>query len=163
MNRTVREYTDADLDGVLTAWDAATRLAHPFMDEAFLAQERRNIPDLYLPNAETWVIEQARLDQADLDQAGLEQAGLNQQGQVIGFIALIGDEIGAVFVLPALHGTGAGRALMDKARAVRRCLEVEVFEANTIGRGFYEKCGFVFVSEQVHEPTGQVLLRLRLA
>ena len=143
MNRTVREYADADLASVLAAWEAATRLAHPFMDEAFLAQERRNIPELYLPNAETWVIEQA--------------------GEVIGFLALIGDEIGALFVLPALHGSGAGRALMDKARAVRNSLVVEVFEANAIGRAFYDKCGFERISRKLHEPTGQNLLRLRLA
>ena len=58
MDRIVREYQPEDLNGVLAAWESATRLAHPFLSEDFLEQERYNIPNLYLPNAETWVIEQ---------------------------------------------------------------------------------------------------------
>lgn len=141
MDRIVREYQPEDLNGVLAAWESATRLAHPFLSEDFLEQERYNIPNLYLPNAETWVIEQ--------DQ------------QVIGFIALLGNEVGAIFVDPKHHGTGAGRALMDQARELRGNLEVEVFAANTIGRRFYERYGFLPLSESVHEPTGKTLLRLQ--
>lgn len=141
MNRTVREYQADDLQDLLAAWESATRLAHPFLTDDFLDQERRNIPELYLPNAETWVIEQ--------DQ------------RVIGFIALLGNEVGAIFVDPEHQGTGAGRALMDQARALRGNLEVEVFAANAIGRRFYERYGFEPLSESIHEPTGKTLLRLQ--
>ncbi len=141
MNRIVREYQAEDLDAVLSSWENATRLAHPFMTDEFLDQERDNIPNLYLPNAETWVIEQA--------------------GQVIGFIALLGNEVGAIFVQPEFHGTGAGKALMDKAHALRGDLEVEVFEANRIGRHFYQRYGFTPLSESIHEPTGNPLVRLQ--
>lgn len=141
MNRIVREYRAEDLDAVLAAWENATRLAHPFLTEEFLDQERYNIPNLYLPNAETWVIEQA--------------------GQVIGFIALLGNEVGAIFVQPEFHGTGAGKALMDQAHALRGDLEVEVFEANSIGRHFYQRYGFTPLSESIHEPTGNPLIRMQ--
>ncbi|WP_339726842.1 GNAT family N-acetyltransferase [uncultured Gimesia sp.] len=141
MNRTVREYQAEDLEDVLSSWENATRLAHPFLTDEFLDQERYNIPNLYLPNAETWVIEQA--------------------GQVIGFIALLGNEVGAIFVQPEFHGTGAGKALMDKAQELRGDLEVEVFEANSIGRQFYQRYGFTPLSESIHEPTGNPLVRLQ--
>ncbi|MFH1300661.1 MAG: GNAT family N-acetyltransferase [Planctomycetota bacterium] len=141
MNRIVREYQAEDLDAVLSSWENATRLAHPFLSDEFLDQERYNIPHLYLPNAETWVIEQA--------------------GQVIGFIALLGNEVGAIFVQPEFHGMGAGKALMDKAHALRGDLEVEVFEANRIGRHFYQRYGFTPLSESIHEPTGNPLIRLQ--
>ncbi|QDT44096.1 putative N-acetyltransferase YjaB [Gimesia alba] len=141
MNRIVREYRAEDLDAVLAAWENATRLAHPFMTEEFLDQERDNIPNLYLPNAETWVIE--------------------QEGQVIGFIALLGNEVGAIFVQPEFHGTGAGKALMDQAQELRGDLEVEVFEANRIGRHFYQRYGFTPLSESIHEPTGNPLIRMQ--
>lgn len=141
MERTIRQYVDKDLEGVLSSWEAATRLAHPFLTEEFLAQERHNIPNMYLPNADTWVVE--------------------QDGTVIGFIALIGNEVGAIFVQPDFHSTGAGRALMDQARELHKVLEVEVFRANAIGRKFYDNYGFQPLSESVHEPTGQELLRLK--
>lgn len=141
MNRIVRAYQADDLADLLASWENATRLAHPFLTDEFLDQERDNIPNLYLPNAETWVIEQA--------------------GQVIGFIALLGNEVGAIFVQPEFHGTGAGKALMDKAHELRGDLEVEVFEANSIGRHFYQRYGFTPLSESIHEPTGNPLLRLQ--
>tara|TARA_R110002111_G_scaffold247140_5_gene310233 strand:- start:46998 stop:47432 length:435 start_codon:yes stop_codon:yes gene_type:complete len=141
MHRIVREYQAEDLDAVLSSWENATRLAHPFLTDEFLDQERDNIPNLYLPNAETWVIE--------------------QEGQVIGFIALLGNEVGAIFVQPEFHGTGAGKALMDKAHALRGDLEVEVFEANSIGRHFYQRYGFTPLSESIHEPTGNPLVRMQ--
>ncbi len=60
MNHIIREYQTTDLNDILTAWESASRLAHPFLQEDFLEQERHNIPHLYLPNAETWVIEQEK-------------------------------------------------------------------------------------------------------
>lgn len=137
----LRQYVESDLEAVLSSWENATRLAHPFMTDEFLAQERRNTVELYLPNTDTWVIE--------ID------------GQVVGFIALMGSEVGAIFVQPDYHGRGAGQALMDKARELHGELEVEVFSENTIGRKFYSKYGFGFLEEKLHEPTGHQLLRLR--
>ena len=140
MDLIVRNYTDDDLDAVLFAWEDASRVAHPFLTEEFMDTERYNIPNVYLPNAETWVVE--------------------QNGLVTGFIALLGNEIGAIFVRADHHGTGAGRALMDKAKQLHQDLEVDVFEANTIGRKFYAACGFTSLSDSIHEPTGQPVLRL---
>ena len=140
MQRIVREYEPADLDGVMSAWESASKVAHPFLKEAFLEQERYNIPNLYLPNAETWVME--------------------EDGTVIGFIALLGNEVGAIFVESAHHGTGAGRALMDKAVELRGNIELEVFKANAVGRAFYDRYGFAPILERMHEETGNMLLRL---
>ena len=75
----IRQYKDSDLEAVLSSWEKATRLAHPFMTEGFLAQERINTAEIYLPNTDTWVME--------ID------------GEVVGFIALMGNEVGAIFVV----------------------------------------------------------------
>ena len=139
----IRRYEDRDLEDILTAWAAASEIAHPFLTKEFLAQERENIPNVYLPNAETWVYEDNRT--------------------VVGFVALIGNEVGAIFVHPEHHRNGIGQRLMDKARKVRHELEVEVFTANSIGRAFYAKYGFELIEEKIHAPTGQDLLRLRLS
>jgi len=141
MERIVRQYKDEDLPDVLSSWENASRISHPFLSSEFLEQERYNIPNFYLPNADTWVIE--------------------HNGKVIGFIALLGHKVGAVFVQPKFHGTGAGRALMDKAQELHGDLEVEVFEENSIGYKFYSNYGFETLAKIIHEDTGHVVLRLK--
>lgn len=139
----IRKYQPADCEPLLNAWERASAMAHPFLSEDFMEQERRAIPEVYLPNAETWVWE------AD--------------GQVLGFISLLGHEIGGLFVDPDHHRLGIGRKLIDKARSLRGDLEVEVFEKNLMGRAFYEKMGFEPMQRKVHDQTGFEILRLRLA
>lgn len=136
----IRRYRDQDLDNLLAVWAAASEIAHPFLTQEFLATERENIPNLYLPNAETWVFDDG--------------------GRVIGFVALLGNEVGALFVHPSHQRKGVGWQLMDKARELRGELVVEVFKANTIGRAFYAKYGFEPIAEIVYDQTGFDLLRL---
>ncbi len=139
----IRKYQERDLGELLETWAAASAIAHPFLSDEFLASERENIPNLYLPNAETWVFE------AD--------------GNVVGFIALIGNEVGAIFVHPDHQRNGVGSQLMNKAKDLRGELEVEVFAENSVGRAFYTKSGFGLIEEKVHDQTGFPLHRLRLA
>ena len=137
----IRQYKNSDLDAVLSSWERATRLAHPFMTDEFIARERKNVAEIYLPITDTWVIE--------FDE------------EVKGFIALMGNEVGAIFLQPEFHGKGAGKALMDKAQDLHGDLEVEVFKENSIGRKFYSQYGFEFLEQKLHEPTGQQVLRLK--
>ena len=137
----IRQYRESDLEAVLSSWEKATILAHPFMTDDFIAQERKNVAEIYIPNTDTWVVE--------ID------------GNVEGFIALMGNEVGAIFLQPQFHGRGAGKALMDKARELHGDLEVEVFKENAIGRKFYSQYGFEQLDEKLHEPTGQQVLRLK--
>jgi len=136
----IREFADADTDAIVETWYAASKLATPFLDEEFLDGERDNIRDVWLKKAETWVYE--------------------DDGEVAGFISLIGNEVGGIFVRPAAQGKGIGRALMDHAAGIRDCLVLDVFEDNAIGRRFYDRYGFRLVRRHVHEETGHSLLRL---
>ncbi len=111
------------------------------MADEFIAQERINVAEKYMPNTDTWVAE--------------------LEGEVKGFIALMGNEVGAIFIQPELHGQGLGKALMDKAQELHGDLEVEVFKENSIGRNFYSRYGFESIEEKLHEPTGQQVLRLK--
>ena len=141
MTVVIRQYSDSDLEAVLNTWEMATRMAHEFMTDAFIAQERNNVADIYIPNTDTWV--------AVVDDS------------VVGFIALMGNEVGAIFLDPNKHGLGIGKALMDKAVTLHGELLVDVFKANKIGRKFYHRYGFEKVNESVHEATGQVVMRLQ--
>jgi putative acetyltransferase len=138
----IRKYETRDLEELLETWSRASAIAHPFLSREFLELERHNIPNVYLPNAETWV--------------------WDANGSVIGFIALLGNEVGAIFVDPEHHKAGIGRCLMDHARKLRGHLEVEVFKRNDIGRKFYAQYGFELMHEAIHDQTGLEVLRLQL-
>jgi putative acetyltransferase len=139
---TIRRYRYDDLDSVLHIWRAANAVAHPFLGEDFLRAEHDNVRDIYLPAAETWVAE--------------------AEGHVVGFISLLGHQVGGLFLAPAWHGRRIGKALMDTAVAERGTLELDVFAANVIGRRFYDRYGFVDADDYIHTPTGQRVLRLTL-
>lgn len=137
----IRQYTEQDFPKLISAWENASAMAHPFLTSEFQDKVRHDIPRLYLPKADTWVAE--------------------FNGIVIGFIALLGNEVGALFVEPWFHGKGAGKALMDKARQLHTELELDVFKANKLGRKFYGRYGFELIAETVHEETGDDVLRLK--
>jgi putative acetyltransferase len=143
MNLLIRKYQDLDLDAVLSSWENASRLAHPFLTDQYFEHEKQIIPETHLPDADTWV--------AEIDH------------QVVGFVALIDNEVGAIFVQPEFHGKGVGRALMDKAQELHADLEVEVFSRNLIGREAYSRYGFVMIAATTHGDTGHNRLRLRFS
>ena len=140
VEKIIRKYADPDCDGVIEAWYAASLVATPFLSDEFMSEERGNIRTKWLPMAETWV--------SDAD------------GTIAGFIALIGNEVGAIFVHPDYQGQGIGRALMDQAASLRDELVLDVFEENAIGRRFYDRYGFQFESKHLHDDTGHMQFRL---
>lgn len=138
----VRPFAESDTDELLDVWERASRVAHHFLDPEFFSVERQEIQQRWLPMAETVVVE--------------------QDHQIIGFLSLIGNEVGAIFVDPDHQGRGVGRSLMDWARQARPWLELDVFEENAIGRRFYEAYGFQEIGRHTNEATGHTEIRLRL-
>lgn len=138
----IRKFKPTDQDQTLTVWYNASVVAHDFLGEDFFTKERKAIVENYFPVTEKWVYE--------------------FNGCVVGFIAMIENEVGAIFVDPDVQGQGIGRVLMDHVRQSRDFLELDVFKNNHIGRRFYDHYGFRFVHESIHEETGQPQLRLRL-
>lgn len=136
----IRQYEEKDLDAKIEVWFNASKLATPFLSDDFLEQEKDNIRNIYSKMAETWI--------AEID------------NKVVGFVSLIGSEVGAIFVEPSFHGKRIGKALMDKAVALKGDLELDVFKENSIGRRFYYSYGFTDEYEHVHDKTGYTLVRL---
>lgn len=98
--------------------------------------------ELYLPNAETWIIE--------------------QNGKTVGFISLLENQIGGLFLEPDTIGRGLGKALVDHSVLLKGPLIVEVFKKNKIGRKFYDRYGFVKTDQYNHEPTNQVVIKMEM-
>ncbi len=85
----IRSYKETDLKELLEVWYDSTSIAHSFMDAAFLEKEKKNIEEIYIPNTKTWLY---------TDGDGMD-----------GFISMIGNEVGAIFVRPEKQGKGIGK------------------------------------------------------
>lgn len=138
----IREYTSGDTDALIAIWEKANALAHPFLATEFVTFVKDAMRNMYLPNAQTWVLE--------------------DNDAPIGFIAMIDTEIGGLFLDPAYHGHGHGRTMVDHVVALKGPLCVEVFKENKIGQPFYERYGFEFVDEYLHEQSGAVTLKMAM-
>ena len=130
----------SDVDAIVDIWYDASTLAHPFLDSTFVEQVRKDMRELYIPNSETWVFV--------------------KNEKVVGFIAMMKNEIGGLFVLPKNQSDGIGTQLVNLVVEKFDKLEVEVFEKNSIGRAFYQKYGFDLMQKNMHQKTGEVVLRI---
>ncbi len=138
--QTIRAYDPAnnrasDPKALSALWLSASLGAHGFLGRARLEEQQTLIETRYLPMAETFVA-----DAAD--------------GRPLGFISLLGDFIGGLFVAPEAQGHGIGRALLDHARARRDALELEVYAENAGALRFYRRYGFREISRRAHDDEG---------
>ncbi len=142
-NKMIRAYQTSDTTAVVHVWRQAATIAHNFLGEAFLAQEQKDLQEIYLPspNSLTWVFE--------------------QDDHVVGFISMLGHEIGGLFVLPEQQRLGIGSALIHHVKAEHTMLEVDVFQQNQTGRAFYQKYGFTVYDQYVFEPCNEMMLKMR--
>lgn len=138
----ITRYQPHEVEHLLAIWLAASRVGHPFLSEEDLAAQHALVRDVYLPQAEMWVIRRG--------------------DEIAGFIGLLGNVIGGLFIDPALHGQGLGRALIERARRLKGRLAVEAYEANAGAVGFYRQCGFVEVGRRERDDEGRALPLIRL-
>lgn len=131
----IRAYDEAaDLHDLSAIWFEASLLAHAFLGEKRLREQQTLIEEKYLPSAETWV-------------ACFGTAR-------VGFISLLGNYVGGLFVAPARQGRGIGRALVAHALALKGELELEVYTGNEQAFRFYEGLGFREQSRRDEDDEG---------
>jgi GNAT superfamily N-acetyltransferase len=138
----LRPFTEADRDACLVIWRTASEAGHPFLTREDLDADQALVRDFFLAQADIIVA----CDGAD----------------PVGFIALIDNFIGGLFVLPARHRQGVGRVLIAAASRKAGPLSVEVYAANTKARRFYESLGFSQTAERVVDDLGRPHALVRL-
>ena len=79
----IRKHTEKDLDEIINIWYSASTLAHPFLETNFVEKVKKDMRDIYIPNSETWVFE--------------------ENNSAVGFISMLDNEIGGLFVMPNYH------------------------------------------------------------
>lgn len=137
----IRNYNKRDLDDVMTIWYQSQSIAHPFLSEDFVNQVKIMMLEKFIPNSKTWVYE--------------------LEGCLVGFIAMMGNEIGGLFVSPNSQSNGIGTLLVNHVSQFYENLEVEVFHENKIGRPFYVKQGFTALSEYIDKSTNQKVIKMQ--
>jgi len=138
----IRKHTSEDLEQIITIWYQSSIIAHPFLSASFVEKVKSDMTNLYIPDSDTWVYEVDSL--------------------IVGFISMLDNEIGGLFVLPNNQLKGIGTKLVDFIKEEHSELEVEVFEKNKIGRAFYNKYGFELIKKYYHEESENEVLRLKL-
>lgn len=130
----IRAYEASDLPRLSSIWHDASQQAHPFLGVQRLREQRALIETVYLPNSETWVA--------------------CQSGKPIGFIGLLDNLIGGLFVDPKQQGSGVGRALIAHALKLKGDLHLEVYADNKKAVAFYQKLGFEETTRRSEDDEG---------
>jgi putative acetyltransferase len=142
----ITEITGEDLPRVVAVWEASVRATHHFLTEADIQYIKSLVED-------------------DLAQVETLLGVRDGDGQVIGFIGVEGDEVGALFIHPDWRGQGIGRRLFTYAVETLGATRVDVNEQNDQAVGFYRRMGFEVAGRSAMDGLGQPfpLLHMRLS
>lgn len=132
----IRAFESSDMNDVLNIWLEASIRAHSFVGKEFWESRVDDMREIYIPASDTYVF--------------------SENGTVKGFFSLHADSLAAMFVSPDAQGKGIGQQLMNKAKSLRRKLNLTVYRENEKSIQFYRKCGFKPVKERADEHTGHI-------
>lgn len=132
---TIRPYRpEDDLTALVDIWDRASRRAHAFLGDERLSAQKHLLATQWLPAAETYVAV--------------------RDGQAVGFISLLGQTVGGLFVSPDHHRQGIGQRLIAHAVALRGALHLDVYADNAEARRFYAAVGFQQIGQSPQDREG---------
>ncbi len=132
----IRAFKSTDMNDVLEIWLRASIEAHGFVDREFWESKVGDMRKTYIPASDTYVF--------------------LEDNVIKGFFSLHGDTLAAMFVTPGFQGRGIGRKLMEKAKSLRKKMDLTVYRENPGSIDFYRKCGFLTIKERVDEHTGRI-------
>ncbi|OWA35683.1 hypothetical protein B9G55_13145 [Saccharibacillus sp. O16] len=116
-------------------WLEASLTAHDFVDASYWIANQSAMQEQYLPQSEVQVCQ--------------------DDGEIVGFAAMVGDDLASLFIDPKRQGRGYGRLLLEQVKTERESITLNVFVKNTQACAFYQKNGFEVVAEQIDEATGE--------
>ena len=115
-------------------WLEASLLAHDFIAAAYWQGQVDAMRDIYLPQADSVVLE--------------------SEERICGFLSLVDTRLAALFVHPHYQRKGFGALLLGHAQQQRLALELAVYEQNRAATAFYERSGFRKVQKRPDAATG---------
>lgn len=130
----IRKYRESDQEELLKLWYDVSFVSHPFIPADFWAEHIEVLKEKYLPASDTYVAESKQ--------------------RIVGFISLMGNYVGALFVADDYQNQGVGTKLLSFCRRLRGNLYVDVYKENARARDFYKRRGFLEKKEKNQEETG---------
>jgi GNAT superfamily N-acetyltransferase len=138
----IRKFEHSDTEKIVEIWYNASVIAHSFIPRDMWESHKVELKNKHLPIAETRVAE--------------------ENGILIGFISLLDNYIGGLFVATTKQGKGVGTKLIEQARREKGHLNVGVYDKNINARRFYTKIGFRYISKEVQPETGEIVINMAL-
>jgi putative acetyltransferase len=131
----IRAGAESDHPRLVEVWRAAVEATHDFLTSSEVDLYEPQL-DVYLPQMpEVWVA--------------------TEDGATIGFLGYGDGVIEMLFVDPARHGQGVGRALVARVAEGAVTLRVDVNEENAGAQRFYAALGFTEVGRSALDGEGQ--------
>ncbi|MBB3184790.1 putative acetyltransferase [Halomonas fontilapidosi] len=131
----IRTATREEFPQLVDIWLRASQRAHPFIAEAFWNARADDMARRRLPACKVQVLEAGR--------------------RVIGFCAMRGEHLEALFIDPEVQSFGHGSGLMAHAMAGHRHITLWVYSRNVRAVSFYRRLGFSVVDEREDAETGE--------
>jgi putative acetyltransferase len=142
----IRRALPADRETLVDIWLRSVRATHTFLSEEEIQALLPPTREYLLSGApELWVL-------------------CSETGALLGFMALSGGKMDALFLAPEFHRRGGGRQFVRFAQELRGELTVDVNEQNPAAVRFYASCGFVVEGRSELDDAGRPypLLHMRL-
>jgi putative acetyltransferase len=140
----LRRGTPADVPRALEIWRSAVDATHHFLSAADRVEIDCIVAEEFLPDAALWLA----TDDAD---------------RPMGFMAMEGAAIDALFVDAAVHGQGYGTLLVNHARSLEPALTVDANEQASNAVDFYLRRGFRVVGRSETDGHGRPYPLIHLA
>ena len=137
-NIIIRKMRKDDIDVVVDIWYNASIQAHSFIPNKYWEENINLMKYKYLPISDVYLAVKVKA--------------------VLGFIALVNDNLAAIFVEPNVQGNGVGSLLLDYAKSIRNVLWLKVYENNNRATKFYKNKGFKIKSKSIDRETGEAEL-----
>jgi len=140
----IHDVLPADHGAIVEVWEASVTATHHFLTPEDIAFFKPLVPDF--------------LQQVEL------RCTKNSDGQITGFLGVLGSRIEMLFLHPDERGKGIGKLLLNHAIESMQATEVDVNEQNEHAVGFYLYAGFEPFARSATDPMGKPfpILHMRL-
>lgn len=137
----IREFKNKDMNDILDIWLSVSIKAHSFVKSSYWQSQVKNMRDIYIPSAKTFVI--------------------LKDYKIVGFYSLYENTLAAIFVKNEFQGLGLGKKLLEHAKEQTDELFLTVYKKNTSSYNFYLSQGFKVIKEQIDEGSLEYEYKMR--